>query len=142
MTTVVPASLDQARQTLASILISSGALQDVRDHRGARDLQVGGGRQASAFAHEHRGTGPNRLHYAAQLLDTGDVLRRRLKGERGASLEFHVRNAERYADGARTLAASMDELDQDFTDGLATCERDVILVSHAAFGYLAERLSP
>src|SRR6476619_1178297 len=27
-----------------------------------------------------------------------DVLRRRLKGERGASLEFHVRYAERYAD--------------------------------------------
>src|SRR5207302_2903448 len=27
-----------------------------------------------------------------------DVLHRRLKGERGASLEFHVRNAERYAD--------------------------------------------
>jgi hypothetical protein len=27
-----------------------------------------------------------------------DVLRRRLKGERGASLEYHVRNAERYAD--------------------------------------------
>ena len=27
-----------------------------------------------------------------------NVLRRRLKGERGASLEFHVRNAERYAD--------------------------------------------
>ena len=26
-----------------------------------------------------------------------DVLRRRLKGQRGASLEFHVRNAERYA---------------------------------------------
>src|SRR5436190_5076674 len=27
-----------------------------------------------------------------------DVLRRRLKGERGASVEFHLRNAERYAD--------------------------------------------
>src|SRR3954464_4096472 len=27
-----------------------------------------------------------------------DILRRRLKGQRGASLEFHVRNAERYAD--------------------------------------------
>src|SRR3954468_11989591 len=27
-----------------------------------------------------------------------DVLRRRLKGERGTSVEFHVRNAERYAD--------------------------------------------
>src|SRR3984893_15065239 len=27
-----------------------------------------------------------------------DILRRRLKGERGASLEFHIRNAERYAE--------------------------------------------
>src|SRR4051794_21235489 len=27
-----------------------------------------------------------------------DILRRRLKGQRGTSLEFHVRNAERYAD--------------------------------------------
>src|SRR5256885_8577219 len=27
-----------------------------------------------------------------------DVLRRRLPGKRGASLEFHLRNAERYAD--------------------------------------------
>ena len=27
-----------------------------------------------------------------------DILRRRLKGERGVSLEFHIRNAERYAD--------------------------------------------
>ena len=27
-----------------------------------------------------------------------DVLRRRLQGERGASVEFHIRNAERYAD--------------------------------------------
>src|SRR6266513_3669076 len=27
-----------------------------------------------------------------------EVLRRRLKGERGASVEFHIRNAERYAD--------------------------------------------
>ena len=27
-----------------------------------------------------------------------DVLRRRLQGERGTSVEFHMRNAERYAD--------------------------------------------
>src|SRR4029453_17073548 len=27
-----------------------------------------------------------------------EILRRRLKGQRGASVEFHVRNAERYAD--------------------------------------------
>src|SRR3954451_162260 len=27
-----------------------------------------------------------------------DVLRRRLKGQRGTSIEFHIRNAQRYAD--------------------------------------------
>src|SRR5207249_9451001 len=27
-----------------------------------------------------------------------EILRRRLKGQRGASVEFHLRNAERYAD--------------------------------------------
>lgn len=48
-------------------------------------------------------------------------------------------HAERYADGAEALAESLDVLDQDFTEGLATCERDVVVVSHAAFGYLAER---
>lgn len=48
-------------------------------------------------------------------------------------------HAERYADRARALAASMGDLDQELADGLATCERDVIVVSHAAFGYLAER---
>jgi len=33
-----------------------------------------------------------------------DILRRRLKGQRGTSLEFHVRNAERYADRLLVLA--------------------------------------
>ncbi|GIU94353.1 MAG: zinc ABC transporter substrate-binding protein [Gaiellaceae bacterium] len=39
------------------------------------------------------------------------------------------------ADG---LVADLQELDEEFRDGLADCERDVIVTSHAAFGYLAD----
>jgi zinc transport system substrate-binding protein len=39
------------------------------------------------------------------------------------------------ADG---LVARLDELDGDFRQGLASCERHEIVTSHAAFGYLAD----
>jgi zinc transport system substrate-binding protein len=40
--------------------------------------------------------------------------------------------ADRFAEALRTL-------DRDFRRGLSDCERDEIVTSHAAFGYLAER---
>lgn len=48
-------------------------------------------------------------------------------------------HAEDYTAGADRLVADLDGLDQEFTSGLATCERRVVVTSHAAFGYLAER---
>jgi zinc transport system substrate-binding protein len=48
-------------------------------------------------------------------------------------------NAEAYRDNADALAAELQALDQEFTDGLARCQRDVIVVAHEAFGYLADR---
>jgi zinc transport system substrate-binding protein len=51
--------------------------------------------------------------------------------------------AEVDADGAATyranadeLRAELEELDAEFTEGLARCERDTVVVSHEAFGYL------
>jgi zinc transport system substrate-binding protein len=52
--------------------------------------------------------------------------------------------AERVADGvgepdaAGDLVADLEELDGEFRDGLAECESNVIVTSHAAFGYLAD----
>ncbi|WP_136519663.1 metal ABC transporter substrate-binding protein [Cellulomonas telluris] len=47
------------------------------------------------------------------------------------------------ADTYRANAAALDErfaaLDEAYATGLAACERDVIVTSHEAFGYLAER---
>jgi zinc transport system substrate-binding protein len=41
-----------------------------------------------------------------------------------------------YEANAADLRAGLEELDAEYTDGLASCERDVTVVSHQAFGYL------
>lgn len=48
-------------------------------------------------------------------------------------------NAADYAAGAEALTASLDELDQEFTDRLAQCRGATLVTSHEAFGYLADR---
>jgi zinc transport system substrate-binding protein len=44
-----------------------------------------------------------------------------------------------YRAAATGLRGELEKLDREYADGLATCRRREIVVSHAAFGYLAER---
>ncbi|OWV07388.1 zinc ABC transporter substrate-binding protein [Micromonospora wenchangensis] len=44
-----------------------------------------------------------------------------------------------YTTRARTLRGELEKLDTEYATGLKTCQRREIVVSHAAFGYLAER---
>lgn len=48
-------------------------------------------------------------------------------------------NAATYESNAEELATELAALDEEFTEGLATCERDTIVVSHDAYGYLADK---
>ena len=48
-------------------------------------------------------------------------------------------HAADYAANADALVAELDALDQDYRDGLAQCAGATLVVSHEAFGYLAER---
>lgn len=48
-------------------------------------------------------------------------------------------HADEYAAGAQRLGQQLDELDQEFADGLAACQGATLVTSHAAFGYLADR---
>jgi zinc transport system substrate-binding protein len=43
-----------------------------------------------------------------------------------------------YDGNASALRAQLTELDRQYADGLADCERDTIVASHDAFGYLAK----
>lgn len=49
-----------------------------------------------------------------------------------------VEGAEEYAANAAGLRAELEELDADYTSGLASCERDLVVVNHDAFGYLTK----
>lgn len=48
-------------------------------------------------------------------------------------------HAADYAANADALVTDLDALDQDYRDGLAQCAGATLVVSHEAFGYLAER---
>ena len=50
--------------------------------------------------------------------------------------EVDADGAATYQTNADELRAELEELDAEFTEGLARCERDTVVVSHEAFGYL------
>ncbi len=53
--------------------------------------------------------------------------------------ELDADNASTYRTRAAELGTELGKLDTEFTDGLKNCQRHDIVVSHAAFGYLADR---
>jgi predicted unusual protein kinase regulating ubiquinone biosynthesis (AarF/ABC1/UbiB family) len=73
-----------------------------------------------------------------------DVLRRRLKGERGSSLEFHVRNAERYADTLSRSKGLLMKVGQilSFVDTSAAVEGPYGDVYRQAFASLQADAEP
>ncbi len=48
-------------------------------------------------------------------------------------------NSSYYADNEKKLDSKLDQLDQDYKQGLANCTQKDIITSHAAFGYLGAR---
>ena len=52
--------------------------------------------------------------------------------------EVDAEGAEEYAANAAELRAELEQLDADYTSGLASCERDLVVVNHDAFGYLTK----
>jgi zinc transport system substrate-binding protein len=68
------------------------------------------------------------------------VLYGRLVGEVLAALRTADPGDSRaFEANARAFEAQISALDADYRTGLSSCERDVIVTSHAAFGYLAAR---
>jgi zinc transport system substrate-binding protein len=53
--------------------------------------------------------------------------------------EADPEHADGYTANAGELAEELAALDAEYADGLANCQRREIVVSHAAFGYLADR---
>ena len=63
------------------------------------------------------------------LADVGDAVAEQLAG-------VDPERASDYRANAATLRADLERLDREYAEGLADCERDTVVVSHDAFGYL------
>jgi zinc transport system substrate-binding protein len=98
---------------------------------------------ADAGGHEHEGGGDTDRERAGgedphlwldptRLATVGDALAERL----GA---VDPDRAAGYTARAAALRADLDKLDREYVAGLATCQRRELVVSHTAFGYLAQR---
>ncbi|WP_410811342.1 metal ABC transporter substrate-binding protein [Micromonospora sp. 067-2] len=98
---------------------------------------------ATAGGHNHEGEeGHGEEHDGAKdphvwldptrLAGIGDQLAQRLgKADPDHAADYTARSA--------ALRADLTSLDDEFTQGLRTCQRREIVTSHAAFGYLADR---
>ena len=58
---------------------------------------------------------------------------------RDGLIEADPGNADTYRANASTLSGELEALDREFAEGLAICQHDHFVTSHAAYGYLAER---
>jgi len=52
--------------------------------------------------------------------------------------EIDPERAAGYRERGEQLVGDLEALDQEYTTGLATCERDIVVTSHNAFGHLGE----
>lgn len=68
----------------------------------------------------------------SRLASLGDVIASEMS-------EVDDGNADVYEDNAADLAGALNELDEEFSAALEDCERNELVVSHEAFGYLTDR---
>jgi len=77
-----------------------------------------------------RSDDPHFWHDPLLMADLGDEVADRLA-------EIDPDHADDYTANADALRTDLEALDAAFTDGLASCERSTVVVSHDAFGYLS-----
>lgn len=80
--------------------------------------------------HDHGDLDPHFWLDPLKMAELGDAVAEQLA-------ELDPDNAATYRANAEDLGARLDELDAAYEQGLAGCERDLVVVSHDAFGYLA-----
>jgi zinc transport system substrate-binding protein len=81
---------------------------------------------------DEKGTDPHVWLDPARLAAIGDAVAKRLATQDEA-------NAAGYTARAADLRKRLEALDAEYRSGLAQCEQRAFVVSHNAFGYLAER---
>jgi zinc transport system substrate-binding protein len=88
------------------------------------------GEEEAEDDHDHGDLDPHFWQDPLLMADLGDVIAARLA-------ELDSDHAADFTANAAALRTDLEQLDEEFTQGLASCERDTVVVNHDAFGYLA-----
>ncbi|MEW2382968.1 metal ABC transporter substrate-binding protein [Micromonospora sp. NPDC047707] len=115
-------------------LLDAAAGGHDHEHEGeeAGHAEESGAAEEPGHEEETGGKDPHLWLDPTRLATVGDRLAERL----GAA---DPDRAGDYTARAKALRTELEKLDAEFTTGLKTCQRREIVVSHTAFGYLAER---
>jgi zinc transport system substrate-binding protein len=98
---------------------------DDTDHHGAGETAD----EEASEAHDHGDLDPHFWQDPLKLATVADAVADRLA-------ELDPAHASTYRSNAEALGADLAALDREYAAGLASCERDTVVVSHNAFGYL------
>ncbi len=79
--------------------------------------------------HDHGDLDPHFWQDPLRMADLGDAVADKLA-------DIDPDHADDYSSNAADLRSDLEALDAAYTDGLADCDRDAVVVSHDAFGYL------
>ena len=131
------AALDQAIQPLASEQVfdvaSSARLNHEEGHDEEHHDEEGHDEEGhDEEHHEHGGIDPHFWLDPMRLADVADATAARFA-------ELDPDNAESFQQNAASLRVQLEDLDDDFQQGLADCARVDLVTAHRSFGYLANR---
>jgi zinc transport system substrate-binding protein len=116
---------DAAVVDAAAVVDLMPATEDPHDH-----ADEGEGEHAEEDGHDHGDLDPHFWLDPLLVADFADAVADELG-------EVDPEGAQTYADNAADLRADLEAVDEEYTSGLASCERSATVVSHQAFGYLA-----
>jgi zinc transport system substrate-binding protein len=108
---------------------------DDDEHTGEGDTHGGHGSGGEGDTHEGHDHGDLDPHVWLDPTRLAEITT--ATGERLA--EADPDHAAGYRKRAEALVSDLETLDRDFRQGLAKCERDVVVTGHDAFGYLTDR---
>lgn len=131
-----PAAVDEA--------VEQAPPEHVINVAGAADLKTVGGYDPEVHGHSSGGGGQTGdghglagadPHFWLDPTRMAEVTK--LIGNKLA--EADPAHASAYHANAKALVGKLDELDEAYAAGLANCQRSTVVVSHEAYGYLADR---
>lgn len=124
-------AIDAAVETNAegAVLDAAEAVELLPAEEGDEHEGEEGEEHATEEEHGHGDLDPHFWQDPVLLADLGDAVADELA-------EVDPDNADTYEANAADLRADLESLDADFAGGLKGCERETVVVSHDAFGYL------